>query len=255
MSRRIAPYVIAGVVSYLIFFVATMPAALLAVALQRASNGTLVLQAVSGTAWSGRGELVLDRGHAGVHSFGRGRWSVNPLWLLVGSVRTQMNFSSTDSDIAATVNLSPGKVLVDRLHAKFSAGLLAALYAPVALVAPEGNMILESNDLSVEKDALKGEAKLDWRNAASNLSPVKPLGDYRLSASGQGKAMQVKIETLNGALQLSGTGQWRADDGRLHFNLLAKARDRADELGPLLKMIGREQANGDRLLTIDVRLR
>lgn len=255
MSRRIVPYVIVGIVSYLIFIVATVPAALLGTALQRASNGTLVLQALSGTAWNGRGELVLNRGHAGVHSFGQGHWSVNPLWLFTGSVRTSMKFSAPDSDIAATVNVSPGKLSIARLQAKFSASLVGALYAPAALVAPEGSMVLESGGLSFEKDALKGEAKLDWRNAASNLSPVKPLGDYRLSASGQGKAMQVKMETLTGALALSGTGQWRTDDGRLHFDLLAKARERADELGPLLKMIGREQANGDRLLTIDVRLR
>lgn len=255
MSRRIVPYVIVGITSYLIFIVATVPAALLAMGLQRVSNGALVLQALSGTAWSGRGELVLNRGHAGVHSLGQGQWSINPLWLFVGSVRTNMKFSTTDSDIAATVNVSPGKIFIDRLHAKFSAGLVSALYAPAAFVAPEGNMVLESNDLSFEKETLKGEAKLDWRNAVSNLSPVKPLGDYRLSANGQGKAMQVKMETLSGALSLSGTGQWRADDGRLHFDLLAKARERADELAPLLKMVGREQPNGDRMLTIDVRLR
>lgn len=255
MKRRVAGYIAVGLLAYLLFLVATAPAALLATALQRASGGALVLQALSGTVWSGNGELVFQRQHTGAHSFGQGHWSVNPLWLFAGRVHTDLNFATADSRISATADVGIETVSLKRVDAQFSAPVIGALYAPAAFIAPDGAMTLAVANLRIDKKEVSGEARLDWRNATSNLSPVKPLGDYRLSANGQGRALQIKMETLSGALLLSGAGQWGIDDNRLRFDLLAKARERADELAPMLRLIGREQPNGDRSLTIDVRLR
>jgi general secretion pathway protein N len=71
---------------------------------------------------------------------------------------------------------------------------------------------------------------------ASRLSTLKPMGSYRLSLQG-GATPGFTLETLEGALQLNGAGQWVG--GRLRFEGVATATpDRLDALANLLNILG-----------------
>nr|MBP6494324.1 type II secretion system protein N [Rhodoferax sp.] len=68
-------------------------------------------------------------------------------------------------------------------------------------------------------------------------STLKPMGSYRLTVSG-GETTRLQLETLDGSLQLSGTGEWVGS--RLRFAGEATAApDREAALSNLLNLIGR----------------
>jgi len=82
---------------------------------------------------------------------------------------------------------------------------------------------------------------------ASRLSPLRPMGSYRLTLSG-GVAPTLRLDTLEGDLRLTGSGQWVGS--RLRFNGEASAPpEREAALANLLNLIG--QRRGPRsLITI-----
>ena len=83
------------------------------------------------------------------------------------------------------------------------------------------------------------QSRLEALAVSSRLSPLKPLGSYRLDIQG-GDSPRLQLSTLSGDLQLSGLGQWV--DSRLHFNGEASASpEREAALSNLLNILGRRQ--------------
>ena len=84
---------------------------------------------------------------------------------------------------------------------------------------------------------LEGQAQLDALSMSSRLSTLRPMGSYRLTLQG-GAAPTLGLQTLQGALQLSGSGQWVGQ--RLRFTGEASAApEREGALSNLLNIIGR----------------
>ena len=100
---------------------------------------------------------------------------------------------------------------------------------------------MTSRALSVEwsagRLALNGQAELVAQDISSRLSTLRPMGSYRITLQG-GAAPAVRLQTLEGSLQLTGGGQWVGQ--RLHFQGEASAAaDREAALSNLLNIIGR----------------
>ena len=90
--------------------------------------------------------------------------------------------------------------------------------------------------------ALAGQMQVDAMQVSSRLSTLKPMGSYRVTVQG-GDTPTVQLQTLEGSLELSGTGQWVGS--RLRFDGVATAQaDRIEALSNLLNIIGRR--NGAR---------
>ena len=84
---------------------------------------------------------------------------------------------------------------------------------------------------------MAGSLRVDAQDMASRLSTLKPMGSYRLTLKG-GDVHTLQLETLQGGLQLSGSGQWIG--GKLRFDGFASAApERQDALSNLLNIIGR----------------
>jgi general secretion pathway protein N len=87
-----------------------------------------------------------------------------------------------------------------------------------------------------------GDAQLDALNMSSHLSTLHPMGSYRFNLIG-GTTPTLQLATLQGSLQLSGSGQWVG--GQLRFNGEASAvPEHQAALSNLLNIIGRR--NGAR---------
>jgi general secretion pathway protein N len=72
---------------------------------------------------------------------------------------------------------------------------------------------------------------------SSRLSTLKPMGSYRISLLG-GATPSIALETLEGSLQLAGSGQWVGS--KLRFEGFASAApERLEALSNLLNIIGR----------------
>jgi general secretion pathway protein N len=88
-----------------------------------------------------------------------------------------------------------------------------------------------------------GQLTVLLADMASRVSPVKPLGSYRVTLAAQGASATLQWATLNGPLQLEGNGQWR--QGRFSFNGTARStREARDSLAGLLNLLGR-RVDGD----------
>lgn len=110
-------------------------------------------------------------------------------------------------------------------------------------MALQGQLRLSTQKLQLHYRAgranSEGLTRLEALAVSSRLSPLKPLGSYRLDIQG-GDSPRLQLSTLSGDLQLSGLGQWV--DSRLHFNGEASASpEREAALSNLLNILGRRQ--------------
>ena len=236
--------VVGGVLGTLLAVVLFAPAQWLAQAVRQASHGQVVLADARGTVWNGSAQLVLTGG-AGSSDIAalpsRVDWRLRP------------RFNGAIASLHATCCLAR-PVRVDArwrwggLSLKVGAGtlrwpaaLLAGLGTPWNTLQLDGEMVLSSEGLSVEwvegRLAMSGRAELVARNVSSRLSTLRPMGSYRITLAG-GAAPSLRLDTLDGPLQLAGSGQWVGR--RLRFQGEASAApEREAALSNLLNIIGR----------------
>jgi len=130
------------------------------------------------------------------------------------------------------------------------AAVLGTLDARIAAIGPAGELAAKWPATFLSPGGQPAGARLldiEWRGAASSLTPVRPLGDYVLSlkqgAHGQADLM---LSTRQGPLQLDGAGTL---DGRgLRFEGTAQAAPDADAdihagLRDLLAALGPQKNN------------
>jgi general secretion pathway protein N len=220
------------------------PARWLVGAVRQASSGQVVLENVRGTLWSGSAQLTLTGGAGSVDAAtlpSRVGWELQP-----GLTGLALRLE------AACCLAQPWALqLAPRwggLHLKVSdsastwpAQLLAGLGTPFNTIAPEGQLALNTQGLTLTWAAgrlqMAGAAQLDVQDLSSRLSTLRPIGSYRVTLSG-GASPELLLATLQGALQLSGRGQWVG--GTLRFvGEASSAPEHQTALSNLLNIIGR----------------
>ena len=233
-----------GVVGIVSAVVAFAPARWLADALAQASGGQLLLLQPRGTVWSGSAQLVLTGGNASSDRTalpGRVDWQLHPTWT---GVRAQLMSSCCTPEpinVQARLGWSRVQLTVADSQSQWPAALLTGLGTPWNTLQPQGQLVLQTRGLvanwAAGRMVLAGQAQLDARALSSRLSTLRPMGSYRLVVEG-GDVPTLTLSTLEGALQLSGTGQWVGR--RLRFAGEATAApEREAALSNLLNIIGR----------------
>ncbi len=229
---------------------ASLPAAWLSPLLERQTDGRLSLGDPEGSVWDGSAFM----GVAGSADDalvpllpGRFRWRLSPL-ALVGIVDATVQ---NPRALAAPVRISGSWRHWEIGDGSLSlpAERLAALGAPLNTVRPSGQMRWSWSALSLARTAgglqIDGRLQLDLTQVASALSPVKPLGAYRMQFDWQGGAARVDLKSLSGPLLLEGRG--RLVDGRLQFSGQAwAAQGEEQRLAILLNLLGQRRQVGNR---------
>ncbi|MEW6330095.1 MAG: type II secretion system protein N [Pseudomonadota bacterium] len=247
-------YPVFGLVFYLLFLIIEMPAAWFAWGLNRYTQGTVRLDPISGSLWSGSGKLAIYYPKTTPHEFGTTEWRINPFWLLTGRLQLSLQAEHQGKRVKTTLGLSRNSLLLKDTEAEFSATFVAQLYPPLSLISPQGKVRVSTETLTLSPDRVEGAAALEWQNAGSSLSPVQPLGAYRLEINGAGATASLLLRTTQGILALDGRGEWQARTGRVLLNGSAVARERVTELEPLLRLMGHDQGGGRRELRVDIPL-
>lgn len=220
------------------------PARWLAAAVQQGLQGRFVLEDARGTVWNGSARLTLTGGAGSTDAAtlpGRLAWRLSPTWTGLG---VDLN---TDCCMQQPwrLDLRPrwggASVMLADSRSQWPAQWLTGLGTPWNTLQPEGQLSLSTLGLSAEWAAgrlsLNGRAQLDALQLTSRLSTLKPMGSYRLTLSG-GATPTLGLSTLEGALQLTGAGQWVG--AKLRFEGVASASpERLDALSNLLNIIGR----------------
>lgn len=232
---------LAGLVLALVLFA---PARWLAQAVARASGGHVLLNEPRGTVWNGSAQLVLTGGPGSSDAAAlpeRIDWSLRPR---LDGVAAQVRAACcSPQPIALRAGWRLGgmalQVGAGTLH--WPAATLAGLGTPWNTLQFEGELQLATKGLSVEwiegRLAMAGGAELVAQNMSSRLSTLRPMGSYRIILQG-GATPSLRLDTLEGSLQLVGSGQWVGN--RLRFQGTASAApEREAALSNLLNIIGR----------------
>lgn len=232
------------------------PAAWLAQAVTRGTEGRVVLAEAQGTVWTGSAVAVLTGGLGSRDARalpGRLGWHLRPAGL---GLRLELN---QDCCLPTPVHLiirpGFGRVGVQvgtaeggAVAGHWPAAWLGGLGTPWNTLELSGVMRLQTQDLRLEwvqgRLRVEGQAAITLQDVASRVTTLDRLGSYRLSFVGgdQGQ-VNLGLYTENGALQLSGAGT--LGPAGLHFRGEAWANDaERGALNNLLNIIGRRQ--GDR---------
>ncbi|PWW43663.1 general secretion pathway protein N [Melaminivora alkalimesophila] len=223
------------------------PAQWLASGVQRASGGQVQLHAARGLLWQGSAQLVLTGGAGSqdrVALPGRLHWRLRPAWR---GARLQLSADCCTPEgplqVLARAGWNSLQLQLRDGTSQWPAGALAGLGTPWNTVQLQGRLQLSTEGLQLSWSAgrlqVQGRARLDALAISSRLSTLRPLGSYRLALQG-GDAPTLQLSTLEGALQLSGSGRWVGQ--RLRFEgEAAAAPGREAVLANLLNIIGRRQ--------------
>lgn len=225
------------------------PARWLAAAVAAGSGQRLLLNDARGTVWDGSAQLVLTGGPNSKDAAalpGRLQWKLAPRWN--GASAHLLADCCLHQPLAVRVRARWGGFQVDVADSRstWPASLAAGLGTPWNTLQFEGELQLATRGLSLEwvagRPVVGGRAELLAARMASRLSTLRPMGSYRITLQG-GTPATLRLETLEGSLQLAGSGEWVGS--RLHFRGEASAApDREAALANLLNIIGRR--NGAR---------
>lgn len=254
--RRSLAYFVVALAGALLVGVALVPASYADAALAHATQGRMRLAQAQGTIWNGSAKLVLAAGggasavgDAQAPAFGRddllvdgvaipGRvdWRIRALPLLVGQLDAQLRFDRVARPVR--VHGSWGEVRIDAGAVELPSVELGRLGSPWNTVRPAGALSLSWENLVLRPAGLDGRARIELRGASSAMTPVRPLGSYRVDVVGRGNRAELSIATIDGPLRLQGNGSFDANRGlRFVAEATAEARER-DRLQSFLGLIG-----------------
>jgi general secretion pathway protein N len=209
-----------------------------------ATEGRLVLRESQGTIWHGSAQLGLTGGTGSSDATrlpGRVQWDLRPG---LGAIHLALQADCCTGQ-AQRLTFTPGlrswSLQILPGESSWPAALLAGLGTPWNTVQLQGALLLKTPGLtlvsSVDRMHVEGAMALEMPAMSSRLSTLRPLGSYKLSLQG-GERPELHLQTLQGSLQLQGTGQWTAS----HLRFVGEARADADheaELSNLLNIMGR----------------
>jgi len=257
--RRIEPgrsafFAIVTLLGAVLVGAAVVPASFADAALARATQGRVRLAQAEGTIWNGSARLVLAEGRsppgdsatafppagdalvAGVAIPGRVYWSIRALSLLAAQLDAQLRFDGVAKPVR--VHGAWGEVRIDAGEVELPSVELGRLGSPWNTVRPSGALRLSWENLVLRRSGLDGRAQIELRGASSAMTPVRPLGSYRVDVVGSGSRAELSIATIDGPLRLQGNGSFDADRGlRFVAEASAEARER-DRLQSFLGLIG-----------------
>jgi len=232
-------------------FVAFAPAAWLADAVAARTQQRLLLSDARGTVWNGSAVPVLTGGpesRSATALPGRSSWKIG-LRGLAFELRVRQPCCIGDELKLLlrpglgrlSVQLMPGSAQIGEWPAAWFAGL----GAPWNTLRLGGTLRLSSSGLSLDvasgRWSLVGQADLELNNVGSPLTTLDRLGSYRLHLDGNpDRPPAFTLSTTDGALLLSGSGQWTGS--QLRFRGEARAAPGSEgELENLLNFFGRRQ--------------
>ena len=243
---------IIGIAAYLAFAAALMPARWLAAKAATTAPSPFVVQEADGTLWKGNARALLTA-PGGTLVVDRVEWDFLPSRLLQGRLAyaVRLRGAGFEADYEAGHSLAGWSVR--DLTARADAALAAAALPLIARWRPEGSVSAVAAEVHGTGSEVHGTIRVELKDAATNLSAVKPLGAYRLEVAGEGASGKLSLSTLEGPLRLAGQGrvEWPA-----RFTFSGEARGEgpnARALDPLLDILGPAKADGARSLDWQLR--
>lgn len=245
-SRALVRYALLIVALYLVMLATTAPATLLTRMLPPQPG--VQLGYLSGSLWQGTVDKVSFPSALGQIQVRNISWAVQWSYLLRGELAFKLESADAVGDLIAA--RSWRTLRIARADLALPAAELAQILPALMPWAPEGEVQFQTRGFTLQRDS---EATLTWRNAALNLSPLQPLGDYRLRIRKAAEKTELQLETLQGDLKLAGLGYHSTQTG-LQFQGTAQTEAaHAADLKKLLETLGQNRGDGVHVFSLALR--
>lgn len=259
---------VVGVFLGLVFFA---PAAWLAHFVSQSSNARLVLSDARGTVWNGSAVPVLTGGPGSVDASslpGRLAWSVDwrwrstpaggPGWVIElthacclngpQAIAVQPHWGRLTAQVVAHQKPQPAGAS-ESWFGQWPSQWLSGLGTPWNTLQLGGATRLSFTGATLTwtqgRWNFQGLAQIDSLGVSSRVSPLPVLGHYRLTLTNNPadpSSTLLSVTTVEGALQLNGSGQWDPSGMRFRGDARALPADEA-VLSNLLNIIGRREGS------------
>lgn len=229
------------------------PARWLADALRSATAGQIQLINPTGTIWQGRANLLITGGPNSQSrtSLPQGMsWQLRPA-LAQGLPALKLRLFApccTPKPISLLLRPQWGGTELDIMafRSAWPTELLAGMGTPWNTLRIQGQLALQTQGFRLswakERLTMQGSLVLQAEHISSRLSTLRPLGSYQIKvqAEPRGHTASLQLQTLQGHLQLQGSGQW--SQAGLRFSGQAQASPGHEAaLTNLLNIMGRRQ--------------
>ncbi len=207
--------------------------------LKQITHEHLQLNAVQGNLWNGQAQLVLSDGENSKAI------KAIPGWLKWRFIWNGFELTHPLLNAPLQITYNDGQINCTGHSINIPAVWLKTLGSPWNTIDPGGTFKLYWLPAKINQQF---SWSIQWLDAQSALSTVKPLGNYELQGKLKNlKQFNMQLKTLNGDLQLQGQGGWSFETG-WHFDGKAQTNPiRLKELSLLLKQISPQDNNQFRL--------
>jgi general secretion pathway protein N len=239
-----------GAAAYAIFLVIEMPAAFIAARVAAAMPGVELIEP-QGTLRHGAARIrVLAPG--GHMLLDRVEWRWLPARLVSARIGFDIHAVGQGVDVRGELARAATHWEARNLSARVDAAALTPLSPLLAVWRPEGTLFVAAAAMDWDGEHARGDARVEWKDAALSLSEVRPLGSYRLDAHAADGPIGLKAATLGGALVVTAQGTL-SSPSRMSLSGEARAQGpQAKSLEPLLDLIGPRRPDGARALEMRV---
>ena len=253
---RVIAFLFAALIILLATVLMVAPAQWAAGYVNSVTNRRVELAEASGTIWNGSAIVVLaspaETGASRASLPERLSWRLNPWALLGGQVDLQLTHpSALAQPLTINAPLFGRTLTLGPTTLRLPASLLVGLGAPWNTVRPGGILTVSWDRMRVEPGRWQGSINGEWQLASSALTPVSPMGHYRVQTNGVWPGTQLELLTISGPLELKGNGTIN-EGGRLRFTGRAQAMAGTDpgvkaQLTGLISLLGRRDGEGSLL--------
>ena len=231
-----------GLLMALVFF---LPAAWLGLIVEQVSGERVVLNEAQGKIWNGSAQLVLSGGKGSRDAMalpGRIYWRLRPSLPLKMKLDVHADCCTQQAfQIFISPHLTGFSANILPSQSQWPASLMSGLGAPFNTIGLQAAMHLNTQVITLswlkQQFKFEGQAELDIIDASTRLSTAKPIGSYRVNLSG-GTIPKINVQTLNGSLQLTGTGEFTGNRWRFRGEATAATGSEA-ALNNFLDILGK----------------
>lgn len=225
-----------GVASYLLFLVLTLPAHWGALAIAKLSQQRIQLIAADGSLWRGHcHHLQIDQSR-----LDKVTWDVHFLPLLWFTLEAEWHWNQ---DAHAVVAWHGQHLALREADAQLPIAWITSYFPATQEYGLGGDLRIATPALDWN-EKLMGKATLTWQHASTSRLPVQPLGTYQIQLTAEPRGIIFSVQTVEGALSVSGTGRWLPHD-HLRFNgSLRPDPARQAEFSSLLTLTGNQPDSG-----------